>query len=265
MHVRHCQWHPHITTPMATFQTYTQVGSLSCYAAEVTCMEFSPCGRYLLTGGDDGSVIFWDYMKGLHLHDFVLDATVLTLCWGSSSSFFVGCRDGTLYFYENVTVGSLLVGDLASSLFMQIRSIGLRSEVLIGVDAPIFSVYYDKVSDRLAVAAGSEVQIAARLNRSASVHLVFPHLLTRYRNICNFEDYAGARRDTTASCPTALGPSEVQRVSASRCVSEPRGHVSSSQRNTPLTLIACFSCWDVETLTNMWSMDFGLHDTLRPV
>ena len=103
---------------METFRPYTPLSTLVGHAHKVNYMAFSPCGRYLLTRGEEGLVFFWDYMKGLNLHTLVLNSPVLCLCWGSSSSFFVGCLSGALYFvgclsgalyfFENVTVGSSL-------------------------------------------------------------------------------------------------------------------------------------------------------------
>ena len=69
-------------------------------AADITCLAFSPCGKYLATGALIGDACIWDVADGQLLHVFSGGIPILSLIWEGSGSdtgtVMCGLQNGTI-------------------------------------------------------------------------------------------------------------------------------------------------------------------------
>ncbi|KAJ3511307.1 hypothetical protein NLJ89_g4174 [Agrocybe chaxingu] len=188
----------------------------------VNTLAFSPCGRYLFSADRDRSAILWDVLAGTQLHTVTFEDSITSMRWRSGSQIFLGFEGGQLLLY---------------SPFM--TEDAKEQEVLIGTVATIYSLDYNRNSDRLAVGVGSEVQVVAKLTAdtyATSVLLPAPPT-TQLPRDC--ED-------------SRLRPLSVHLLS--------RGsQVIVSYLNHGIV------CWDVQTRTNLWCMKFDGNPVSGPI
>jgi WD40 repeat protein len=72
----------------------------------INAIAFSPCGRYLVSGGNDRLLIVWSTKGevGELCHSLQMESSIISVVWKDKSAVFFGCENGKLYLCENLLV-----------------------------------------------------------------------------------------------------------------------------------------------------------------
>ncbi len=111
-HVNSCKQHVHNNAPIATrvlrldsmplrYQESIRLNSSrSAHSKEISCLSFSPKGKYLASAGIDGRICIWLVSNGRLLHVITGKQAVLSLQWTllKGDSLLCGLLDGTVAF-----------------------------------------------------------------------------------------------------------------------------------------------------------------------
>lgn len=136
----------------------------------VSSLAFSPSGNFLASGGDDAEVIVWDMEKGISVARIALQSPVISLLWDvrRSTALFCRCQDGALLLFSDIQVRSgILPGSrliLLTALNSQ-RKKPHKHDILIGSEAPVYSLHMHGSSRDLAITVGCEVHVAKELSK----------------------------------------------------------------------------------------------------
>ena len=76
--------------------TYREVALLTEYTGPISSISFSPDGRTIVSGSDDGSVRLWDVFSGKHIQTFTRNANrVLSVCFSPDGKMLASGGDDT--------------------------------------------------------------------------------------------------------------------------------------------------------------------------
>lgn len=80
----------------------------ACHTDSINVLAFSPCGKYLASGADDGVVYIFNPRQGAKFMKVVAHHAVTTLAWDPTGNgrLYVGREDGQVVFLDIVNAAS---------------------------------------------------------------------------------------------------------------------------------------------------------------
>ncbi|KAH6902218.1 WD40-repeat-containing domain protein [Coprinopsis sp. MPI-PUGE-AT-0042] len=135
-----------MSTPLKSTPLYKCIATRTdLHRDSVNCLQFSPNGRFLASGGDDRQIVVVAY-KDVSSHPLrlLVKERVVALCWTpDSKGVFVGMADGTLYFAHVLeNEGIITLSPLNENL-----------------ELPISDLRFSKAASMLAAASGGNVYL----------------------------------------------------------------------------------------------------------
>jgi len=142
---------------------YLPLGQLSGgHTDSINSAAFSVDGKFLATGSEDGGLVIWSVEKGSIVERRLLNSSILTVMWDLHvpKRLYFGCMDGTAAYLNEPHVRPILLA-LTYLTWMQ----GPIHHIKTGLyDVPVYAFAVGQGTSNIALAAGTEVHIAAQVN-----------------------------------------------------------------------------------------------------
>jgi WD domain, G-beta repeat len=142
---------------------YIDLHTLRGHSDSVNCVAFSPCGKYLASGGDDNLLIVWTIDKGREQYRLFFEGPIFSLLWHpvQPETIVIGRGDGVIYQSTKLSLVSnshfILIYIIPIKTVLQPEHAGTM--IHIGIDGPVHCMRYSEETRFLAVGCGHEVHV----------------------------------------------------------------------------------------------------------